>query len=594
MNGTSAGAVTDNILYGSCNTVPVNMVWYTYVTNGSNNSFTITPGTLTNAEIVIYQGGCPGTGTLQNCVTATGSTPIVTSWGMTAGIQTWIGIASNNGVSGSFNFCVNSQPPAVGAGNTCAQAKPVCTLPFSQSTIPSNSSGQLPNCFASAPQQDIWVKFTITQAGLLAWKATPTSGTTEFDWCLWDISGGCPGTVACCNYNYAAGSSAGFGMQAQAGTVTCGSNGFAGTAAEFCGPMNVTCGKTYAVQISNYSNNNTGFTLNFTGSTCLINSNAAFSASPSFTCSSSLNATIVNSSTGACSGEVWNFGDGSATYNGLTPPAHTYTTPGTYAITASIGGVCPSTAVQYVQLLAPLAATVSATPVSCAGGCNGSATISPVTGGDGIYTYLWSNSSTATSVSGLCAGVYSVTVSNTKCGSSITKTVSIIAPPALTLTPTVTNATCGNANGSVAVIASGGTPSYSYSINGGVFSTTTNFTGLVAGTYTMAVKDSKNCQLSAVVTITQTPAPVITVNSATTCSGVGAILTASGAATYSWSPSAGLNLTSGASVIATLANSSTYTVTGTTGGCSGTATTVVSVNPLPTPAATNTGALLSG
>lgn len=30
-NGTSAGAVTDNILYGSCNTAPVNMVWYTYV-----------------------------------------------------------------------------------------------------------------------------------------------------------------------------------------------------------------------------------------------------------------------------------------------------------------------------------------------------------------------------------------------------------------------------------------------------------------------------------------------------------------------------------------------------------------------------------
>ena len=294
VNGTSFGAVTDNILYGGCNTVPVNMVWYTYVTNGSNNSFTITPGTLTNAEIVIYQGGCPNTGTLQTCVVANGSTPIITSWGMAAGVQTWIGIASNNGVSGSFNFCVNSQPPAVGAGNTCAQSIPICTLPYTKANIPSNSSGQTPNCFASAPQQDIWIKFTIKQAGLLAWKATPTLGTTEFDWALWDITAGCPGVVTCCNYNYAAGSSLGFGMQAQAGTVACGFNLLGTPANEYCGPMNVVCGKIYAIQISNYSNNNTGFTLTFPGATCLITSNATFAVTPTLTCGPSLNATINN------------------------------------------------------------------------------------------------------------------------------------------------------------------------------------------------------------------------------------------------------------------------------------------------------------
>ncbi|MGZ3921196.1 MAG: hypothetical protein ACXVPB_14815, partial [Bacteroidia bacterium] len=152
VNGTSSGAISDNILYGSCNPAPVNMVWYTYVTNGANNNFTITPGTLTNAEIVIYQGGCPNTGTLQNCVTATGSNPIVTNWGMTAGVQAWIGIASNGGTDGTFQFCVNSQPPALAPGNTCSQAKQICNGNFSQATVPSNSSGQKPSCFASAPQ----------------------------------------------------------------------------------------------------------------------------------------------------------------------------------------------------------------------------------------------------------------------------------------------------------------------------------------------------------------------------------------------------------------------------------------------------------
>src|ERR1700744_3380365 len=97
VNGTSAGAITDNTLYGSCNTSPVNMVWYTYVANGSNNTFTITPGTLTNAEIVIYTGSCPSSGQLETCQTATGNSTLTTLWGMNIGEQVWVGVASNGG-----------------------------------------------------------------------------------------------------------------------------------------------------------------------------------------------------------------------------------------------------------------------------------------------------------------------------------------------------------------------------------------------------------------------------------------------------------------------------------------------------------------
>lgn len=595
VNGTSAGAISDNILYGSCNAAPVNMVWYTYVTNGSNNNFTITPGTLTNAEIVIYQGGCPNTGTLQNCVTATGSTPLVTTWGMTAGVQVWIGIASNGGVSGSFQFCVNSQPPAPGPGNTCAQAKLVCTSPFSQATIPSNSSGQKPACFGSAPQQDIWIKFTITQAGLLAWTATGNNTTTEFDWALWDITNGCPGTLACCNYNYAAGSGQGFGMQTQAGNVACGFSGASGDPAEFCAPINVTCGKTYAIQISNFSNNNVGFSLSFINSTAMINSNAAFSVNaPTLVCGPSLNAVINNASTGACA-EVWNYGDGSPSYTGTAPPAHNYTTPGTYAITANIGGACPSSATQFVQLLAPLAATATPSPVSCPGQCNGSATVSPVTGGDGIYTYLWNTGSTNTSINGLCAGIYSITVSNAKCSSSVTQTVNIISPPTLVLTPTSVQPSCGNSNGSISLSASGGTAPYTYALNAGVFGAGNNFTGLSAGTHTVTVKDSKNCTMFTTVTLSTTPNPIVTVPSVSTCAGVSVGLAASGANTYAWSPATGLSSTSGANVNATLNSTTTYTIIGTAvGGCTASTTAMVTVNTLPAPLASNTGPYCPG
>jgi hypothetical protein len=137
-----------------------------------------------------------------------------------------------------------------------------------------NSSGQTPTCFGAAPQQDIWIQFTISQAGTLAWTAMPNITTTEFDWALWDISSGCPGIVTCCNYNYADGSSLGIGMQAQTGTIACGySNVSDAPEKEFCAPIAVAVGQVYAIQISNYASDNVGFALSFTNSTCQLSCN---------------------------------------------------------------------------------------------------------------------------------------------------------------------------------------------------------------------------------------------------------------------------------------------------------------------------------
>ncbi len=64
--------------------------------------------------------------------------------------------------------------------------------------------------------------------------------------------------------------------------------------------------------------------------------------------------------------------------------------------------------------------------------------------------------------------------------------------------------------------------------------------------------------------------------------GPGAVLTASGATTYTWSPSGSLSASTGDNVTALPTATTTYTVTGTdVTGCVGTATTTVTVNPLP-------------
>jgi hypothetical protein len=276
VNGTTVGATSDNTFYASCNPSPtvVNEVWYTYTTNGSVNNFTITPGTLTNVEFILYTGGCPsGGGAFQTCATANGSNILNQSWGMSgAGVQVWIGIASVGGTEGTFQLCITSNPPISAIGNTCTLVFPLCSLDsFAYNTMVTNSSGQTSTCFGSAAQRDVWFKFTVVQSGILAWKAMPLVSTTEFDWVLWDITSGCPGVEVCCNYDYANGSSSGFGMQDIVGNALCGTQSYSTNhLQEFSATKNVIAGKTYAIQIDNYNNTNNGFSFSWLNSTCDI------------------------------------------------------------------------------------------------------------------------------------------------------------------------------------------------------------------------------------------------------------------------------------------------------------------------------------
>ncbi len=107
-------------------------------------------------------------------------------------------------------------------------------------------------------------------------------------------------------------------------------------------------------------------------------------------------------------------------------------------------------------------------------------------------------------------------------------------------------------------------------------------------TYTVTgTNTATGCTSTASITIVVKPLPTISVSSSTTeiCLGQAvATLTASGGTTYTWSPATGLSATTGAEVLATPAETTTYTVTGIdeTTGCSNTATVKVIVKPLPT------------
>ena len=131
--------------------------------------------------------------------------------------------------------------------------------------------------------------------------------------------------------------------------------------------------------------------------------------------------------------------------------------------------------------------TASQTNVSCNGGSNGTATVSP-SGGTPVYTYSWAPSGgTAATATGLSAGTYTVTVTDANLCTA-TRNFTITQPTAIsTATAAQTNVFCnGGSNGSASVTPSGGVGGYTYSWSpsGGTAATAT---GLSAGTYTVTV-----------------------------------------------------------------------------------------------------------
>ncbi len=109
-------------------------------------------------------------------------------------------------------------------------------------------------------------------------------------------------------------------------------------------------------------------------------------------------------------------------------------------------------------------------------------------------------------------------------------------------------------------------------------------TGTYVLTYSFTPPVADGCStITGTFTFTIAGNPTVTVNSPTVCPGTTATLTANGANTYSWSPATGLSTTTGSAV--TVNNpivTTTYTVTGMTGGCSATAVSTVIINPAST------------
>ncbi len=229
--------------------------------------------------------------------------------------------------------------------------------------------------------------------------------------------------------------------------------------------------------------------------------------------------TSTNTTCGAANGTltIGAVTGGTATYTySVNASAFTATTSytalvaGTYnVVVKDVNGCTFTTTATIIDVPGPTAIATTLTNTTC-GNSNGSVVLGTVTGGTSSYTYSFNGSpfTITTTYSGLAAGTYSIVVKDANGCTFTTSAVLTNTPGPTALATTITNSTCGNSNGVISIGATtGGTPAYTYSFNGGGFTSATSYTGLAAGAYPVIVQDANGCQFTVTRTVINTPGP---------------------------------------------------------------------------------------
>lgn len=211
---------------------------------------------------------------------------------------------------------------------------------------------------------------------------------------------------------------------------------------------------------------------------------------------------------------------------GQVGPQVTGLCAGDHSVTITDANGCDTTVVFTIEPAEPFIITLDSTDETCAGACDGSATVT-ASGGSGTFTFLWSpppggGQGTGT-VMGLCAGSYTVTITDPVNDCDTTLVVQIDAPPTLQVVPTLTDATCANScDGAIALVVSGGTgtPTYNWTPDPGPGQGAPNVGPLCPGNWMVTITDAAGCDTTITYTI-QAPDP-LDVQAATTgvsCAG---------------------------------------------------------------------------
>lgn len=283
----------------------------------------------------------------------------------------------------------------------------------------------------------------------------------------------------------------------------------------------------------------------------------------------------------------WDFGDGDT--SSLQNPSHLYDTSGIYNVSLIItsNDLCKDTLIKEIHVYSnPKILINDIKHVSCHGMCNGEINVSGF-GAISPYNYLWDdvNNQNSAIATGLCAGVYHVTVTDSLGCNSI-DTIEITEPSELNVTYSSTKTLCqGASNGSATVSVIGGIPPYNFEWIDFPDVDTNYISGVAAGTYQLIITDFMGCEETINILVDDSnyvPPLVVTADVTHLHCGESTYLYATSDTGYSylWSPSENINNVAISNPIVNPYETTTYIVMITdTNGCKNSDSITIYVEP---------------
>ena len=201
---------------------------------------------------------------------------------------------------------------------------------------------------------------------------------------------------------------------------------------------------------------------------------------------------------------LYDFGSGFQNSNSISNLAS-----GTYNITVQDDNLCKGIFKFDIKQPDKIVLKADTTLISCNAANDGKGFVT-ATGGTGAYKYLWSDAKQQTTqgASGLAPGVYTISVTDeNNCVGTIQ--IGLNQPPLLDVKSKLKDVLCYNERtGEIQFIGQGGRPPYQYSLDGVVFQKNDVFKNLPAGSYSLIVRDTANCEFQVPVKLNQ-PSPFI-------------------------------------------------------------------------------------
>lgn len=519
-NGGTNGAINVTVTGG---TAPYTYLWnggattpnrtnlaagsYTVTVTDANGCTGTTTASVTQAPVITLSvtstaATCAGNNGSATVTATGGTTPYTYAWSTGATTQT-----INNLVPGTYSVTVTSANGCTALGNTVVSGPTPVTL--TTTSTPATCSGNSGSATVTANGGSTPFTYAWSNGGTTATISNLTPGTytvtvTAANTCTATASVVVAGNIA---ISLSTTTTQANCVQSNGGvnlTVSGGTAPYTYAWSNGATSQNLTgiAAGSYTVIVTDGAGctATTSATVTNIGGATVTVSNVT-----NVTCNGGNNGSITVSATGGNGvyTYAWSNGGGTNTQNNLTA--------GNYTVTVTDGNGCIATATASVTQPSAIVASVNVVSnVTCFGASNGAVSLT-ATGGNGNYTFNWSNGNAGASFNNLAAGTY--TVSTTDGNGCVAPTIQVVIsqPTQIVATTSVVNPGCTSANGSASVTVTGGTPPYSYDWSNGA--TTAQANNLVAGTYTVEVVDANGCLVTATATLTATAGPSVAVAS---------------------------------------------------------------------------------